>query len=148
MIKKIQTIGNLIALVNSSNTARGASMKEDNFRGLTRSMHLCVGSWVVFMINLLNLGLANGSTGVVKDIVYDSQTSAPGLPKYIWVDFREQCTGETFFPENDERRGWFPVHPVSQKNWTADKRKENGCSEHTRSMIPLKCSWGWTIWKC
>ena len=80
-------IVNPIALINSSNTSRGTSMSEDNFRGLIRSINLCVSSCVVFMINLLNLGLTHGSTDTVKDTVHDSETSAPSLPKCIWVDF-------------------------------------------------------------
>ena len=29
-----------------------------------------------------------------------------------------------FFPETDDRRGWFLVHLESQKNWTAYQRKK------------------------
>lgn len=139
--------GNLICLINSKNDGNAKKMREENFRGLVKSLHLCVGASIVLIINLLNIGLSNGSTGIVKDIVHEDGTTAPNLPKHAWVDFGEQCTGETFFPDNDERRGWFPVCPVETKYWTKNIRRDGGCEEHVRTILPIKLCWAWTIWK-
>ena len=31
--------------------------------------------------------------------------------------------------------------------WTPNARGQNGYAEHTRTILPLKLCWAWTIWK-
>ena len=52
---------------------------------------------------------------MVKDIVYDHDIPAPKLPKFVWVDFGEDYTGPSFFPNSPNRKGWFPIHLVTNK---------------------------------
>ena len=55
---------NPIALVESENASKGSSLSEDNFNGLTSSVHACAGSKVVLTKNYLQVGLSNGSAGI------------------------------------------------------------------------------------
>lgn len=95
----IKALGTPIALVESENTGRRNSMSEDHFNGLRSLVFLAVGSHVLHTENFLNLGLANGSTGIVKDLVYKRGTGTPGLPEFVWVYFGTQYTGPPFFDE-------------------------------------------------
>ena len=66
-------------------------------RSLETSLFLSVGSSVLLTNNICQLaGLCNRSTGIVKDIVYEENTSPSHLPKFIMVDFGSQYTGATF----------------------------------------------------
>ena len=102
--RRILSVGNPIALVESENTGRGSSLSEDNFNGLASSMHACVDAKVVLTKNYLQVGLSNGSTGIVRELFYDETKPAPGLPKLIFVDFGVEYTGDTFFTNNDSRK--------------------------------------------
>ena len=145
--RKILSVGNPIALVESENTGRGSSLSEDNFNGLASSMYVCVGAKVVLTKNYLQVGLSNGSTGIVTELFYDETKPAPGLPKLIFVDFGTEYAGDSFFPNNDSRKGWFPVYPVVNKCYTANRRGSDGYTENSRTMLPLKLCWAWTGWK-
>ena len=57
-------------------------MSRDNFRGLLAKLCLCVGSKVLLARNQLNIGLSNGSIGIVKDIAHNDTRSAPKLSKF------------------------------------------------------------------
>ena len=46
--------------------------------------------------------------------------------------------GPTFFPNDPNRRGWFPIHPVTNRSWTPSARGQNSYVEHIRTMLPLK----------
>ena len=120
--RKILSAGNPIALVESENTGRASNLSEDNFKGLPHSLYLCVGSKVVLTKNMLTVGLSNGSTGEVMEIFYHSNKPPPALPKFVFVDFKTQYTGPSFFPNDPSRRGWFPVHPVECKCFTPNQR--------------------------
>ena len=91
-------------------------------------------------------GLCNGATGVVVDIVYEVGATAPGLPRFVLVDFGENYRGPSFFPNDPARKGWVPVHPITATWWT-HSNSANGYEEHTRTQLPLKPCWAWTIWK-
>lgn len=67
--EKIIEVGNLIALIETENTRRSKTVREDNFRGLQSKLCLCIEEKIFLTINKLNIGLSNGSTGIAKDIV-------------------------------------------------------------------------------
>ena len=53
--------------------------------------------------NLHNINITNGSTGIVKVIKFspaelkpDGFLKGPCLPDYVWVDFANDYTGESF----------------------------------------------------
>jgi ATP-dependent exoDNAse (exonuclease V) alpha subunit len=103
----------------------------------------------MFVNNQLHkLNISNGSTGCVKyikfnnsDLKEDGSLKGPCLPEYVWVDFGEEYKGVTFFPNDPSRQGWVPVYPQTARHWSSST------AETTRTMVPLKLAWGWTIHK-
>ena len=98
-------MGNPIVLVEGKNIGRAASLSDDTFNGLASSMYICIGAKVVLTKNYLQVGLSNGSTGIVRELIYDADKPAPGLPKLVFVDFGAEYTDTLFFPNNEVRRG-------------------------------------------
>jgi Helitron helicase-like domain at N-terminus/PIF1-like helicase len=134
-----------IDAMNSS--ARARAMSSDRFMGLQNTMFFSIDSTVVLTWNLWpEMGLSNGSTGVVKEIEFRSlRVNIHDQPYCVWVDFSTQYIGPPFFNES-ERRGWVPIASTSASEYT---KKANSLDEttHTRTMVPLKLAWAWTIWK-
>ena len=96
--------------------------------------------------------MVNGSRGIVKDIVYEEGKSAPDLPTIVWTEI-DPCNGPSYFPEDDERKIWFPIIPVTH-TWHSERKGLRSSSidgidweENTRTMLPLRLSWALTIWK-
>lgn len=89
-------------------------------------------------------GLCNGATGIVKEIIYDDNNPAPGLCSCVIVDFGDTYVGEPFFDDDDSKKEWVPIFPTTAEWETVegDSRKT-----HARTMIPLRLSYAWTIWK-
>ena len=103
--RRITDLGTPIASIRASHTGRGGSAGREKARGLFASMYLAVGSKVQVNQNLATyVGICNGSTGIVKDIVYEEGVPPPGLPRFVIVDFGDQYMGESFFPDNPDRR--------------------------------------------
>jgi hypothetical protein len=143
MIKQVDMS---IALIEANHTGKSKSMPSSAFMGLQCFLYLCVFAKVVMTQNVCQpAGLCNGATGIVMDIIYNDGESPPSLPRYVWVDFDEKYIGPTFFPEDETRRGWVPVHPREVTEWTYSAR--DGRQEHTRTMLPLRLAWAWTCWK-
>ena len=119
------------------------------FGYLASALYVSVDSKVVMTSNICQpAGLCNGSVGIVKDIVYDLDKTAPSLPRFIWVDFGETYTGPSFFPDDQpDRKGWVPVHPTVATDWSASSSSRSGYTENTRTMLPLRLAWAWTVWK-
>ena len=68
-------------------------------------MYLYLGTKIVLTKNILNVGLSNGSTGIMKEIFYNVDKPAPGLPKLVFMDFDVEYTRDIFFPNNESRKG-------------------------------------------
>ena len=144
-LKRLKNLGVPIARIEAEHTGRGKSMSADTLSGLQLCLYLAIGAKVLLTWNLSQgAGLVNGSVGIVKDIIYDETNTnqkAGCLPDYVWVDFGKQYTGPSHFPNNPERRGWFPVRTLRASEYAAHEK------ESSRTMIPLRLSWAWTIWK-
>ena len=65
--RKILNIRNPIALIESENIGRASSISNEQFNSLSLSMYLYVGAKVVLTKNILNVGLSNSSTGIMKE---------------------------------------------------------------------------------
>ena len=63
-------------------------------------LFLAIGAKVVLEYNLCpEIGLANGCTGILKEIVYGNkdQIKPPSLLRYCWIEI-EEYRGYSFFP--------------------------------------------------
>jgi ATP-dependent exoDNAse (exonuclease V) alpha subunit len=137
-----------IALVEAGTTGH-SNLCENCFRGLEKQLFLAVVAKVFVTQNLCSkAGLVNGSNGIVKDIVYEEGATAPKLPKFVWVDFGEIYKGSSFFPNDKDgaRKGWVPIAPMTAKYFTYSSQKQDWL-EHTRTMLPLRLCYAWTVWK-
>ena len=105
--------------------------RNNRFNGLASSMYLCVGANAQLTLNYLNVGLSNSSTGNIKEIFYDKNYMVLELPRVVFVDFGVQYTGESFFPNDPSRRGWFLIYPVKNKCYISDKKSNDGFAEHS-----------------
>ena len=105
-----------------------------------------MGSKVSLTKNLKQAAnLVNGSTGIVKDIIYaENETQANNLPMYVIVDFGNMYTGQRFFGNDVEKRGWVTIKPTVAEFFSYGK---NSYEKQTREQIPLKLCWGMTVWK-
>ena len=72
-----------------STPAGARKMSPARFQRMRNIFHLSVESLVFFTSNLCtSADLANGSTGVVKDLVYNGPAESQALlPKKVWVGF-------------------------------------------------------------
>jgi hypothetical protein len=137
--KRLCSLDEPIALIEAEHTGESKSMSDDGFRGMRSFLFLAVFARVVMTSKNVcqPAGMVNGSVGEVKDIIYDDDT-------FVWLDFGCAYTGPSFFPNDDERKGWVPVHPYTE--WRKANNTE-GYSEHTRRQMPLRLAWAWTAWK-
>ena len=101
-------------------------------------MYICVGAKVVLTKNYLQVGLSNGSMGIVRELIYDADKPAPGLPKLVFVDFGAEYTGNSFFTNDETRKGRFLIYLVMNKCYTVNRRGSDGYAENSRTMLPLK----------
>eukprot|EP00957_Ditylum_brightwellii_P012428 938984-Ditylum_brightwellii.AAC.1 len=62
------------------------------------------------------------------------------------VDLGSQYTDTTFFPDDETRRVWVPIHPITA-TWYTLNRTPGQYDEHTHTMLPLRLARAWTIWK-
>jgi ATP-dependent exoDNAse (exonuclease V) alpha subunit len=139
-----------VCKIQATHTGSGWNrVSSKNFQGLEHTLYLAIGARVMFSNNTLHkLNINNGTTGTLKfikfndsDLNLDGSLKSPCLPEYVWVDFGEDYSGTTFFPNDPSRRGWVPVYPRTTRYWCTSTE------EATRTMLPLKLAWGWTIHK-
>jgi hypothetical protein len=144
--KMLKKLDRPIALIEAEHTGNSKAMSSSSFMGLHTFLFLSVFAKIVMTSNVCQpAGLCNGATGIVMDIVYEEGQSAPKLPKFVWVNFGAKYKGPSFLPDDESRKGWVPVHPFTATEWT--HTSSGGYQEHSRTMLPLRLAWAWTVWK-
>ena len=110
-------------------------ISSDDMSGLEPVVFLAKGARVMLTMNLWsNVGLCNGATGTVVDIVYQNNHQPPDLPIAVIVKF-ENYRGPVF---NENQPLCIPVYPI-----TVSSQAEVGF--HERQQLPLRLAWALTI---
>jgi hypothetical protein len=93
----ITKLGKATISIQASHAGCGKKLSEEYARGLLDSTYLAVGAKIVVMQNIATyVGIYNGSTGIVKGIVYAKGVLAPSLPRFVIVDFGDMNTEPPF----------------------------------------------------
>ena len=148
-IECLQRNGNPIVRIDALHTGAGKRASSQQARNLESKAYLCRDAFVLLTQNIWqSAGLCNGATGKVIDFVFSIECPPPGLPEYIIVDFGENYSGPPIFGENENRKGWFPIFPECATWESSTNQSDSGSRTDSRTMIPLKLCYAWTIWKC
>jgi ATP-dependent DNA helicase PIF1 len=105
--------------------------------GLEPVVFLAKGARVMLTMNLWSsVGLCNGATGTVVDIIYHNNHQPPDLPIAVMVEF-ENYRGPLF---EQNQPLCIPICPI-----TVTSHTEVGL--HERQQVPLRLAWALTIHK-
>ncbi len=127
-----------IAHINARHSsALAKKISSDDMSGLEPVVFLAKGARVMLTMNLwASVGLCNGATGTVFDIIYQSNHQPPDLPIAVIVQF-ENYRGPVF---NENQPLCIPICPI-----TVASQTETGF--HERQQLPLRLAWALTIHK-
>ena len=127
-----------IAHINARHSSELAKkISSDDMSGLEPVVFLAKGARVMLTINLWSsVGLCNGATGTVVDIIYQNNHQPPDLPIAVIVEF-ENYRGPVF---NENQPLCIPICPI-----TVTSQTEIGF--HERQQLPLRLAWALTIHK-
>ena len=130
-----------IALVEAKHDSNRSKLKStESTRKLSSRLYLTRGSKIMLSWNVcLSVGLVNGATGVIIDLIYENGENAPNLPYAIIFQFNEYKGPPFFSGEGKEK--WVPILAEEYK-W-GDSNKE----EHYRIQFPICLAWALTLWK-
>ena len=118
-------------------SALAKKMSSDDMSGLESVVFVAKGARVMLTMNLWSsVGLCNGATGTVVDIIYQNNHQPPDLPIAVIVEF-ENYRGPVFI-ENQPL--CIPICPI-----TVTSQAEVGF--HERQQLPLRLAWALTIHK-
>ena len=79
----VQNLGIPIALVEAKNTGSANKITEEQYSRLSLKIYLSMGSKIILMWNILNVGLSNRSVRIVKDMVCIDRSLLPTLPIFV-----------------------------------------------------------------
>lgn len=113
-----------------------AKISPQEMCGLQPILLISKGSYIMLTVNLWpSVGLCNGSTGQVLDIIYKSNHQPPDLPIAVVVKFNDYIG-----PSISGTPSLVPIVPITMF-------VHNGNSIHERQQLPLKLAWALTIHK-
>ena len=127
-----------IAHINARHSsALAKKISSDDMSGLEPIVFLAKGARVMLTMNLWSsVGLCNGATGTVVDIIYQNNHQPPYLPIAVIVEF-ENYRGPVF---NENQPFCIPIIPITVTSQT-------GIGFHERQQLPLRLAWALTIHK-
>ena len=126
-----------VAIIHGRHSSKKAKfISSQEMLGLEAVLYICKGARVMLTMNLWpQVGLCNGTTGVVVDIIYAGNHQPPDLPIAVIVKF-DNYTGPSISAIPD----CVPIPPITAS--------VNACnSVHERQQIPLRLAWALTIHK-
>lgn len=120
---------------HSSATAK--NLPSDEMSGLEPTIYLAKGAKVMLTLNLwASVGLCNGATGTVVDIIYAANNQPPDLPIAVIVRF-DDYRGPSI---SEDLPSCVPICPI-----TASSQSIEGF--HERQQLPLRLAYALTIHK-
>jgi hypothetical protein len=116
-----------------------AARSAESTQRLPPFLYLALDAKIMLFTNTwTKKGLVNGSTGVIKDFLYEDGKMAPMLPYAIVIDFEEYC-GPPFF-SCPGKKTWVPLL-TEEVSWDDDS------GEHYRRSFPIGLAYALTAWK-
>ncbi|XP_068723547.1 ATP-dependent DNA helicase pif1-like [Montipora capricornis] len=113
----------------------GKNISAQQMLGLQPKLLVAKGARVMLTMNLWpSVGLCNGSTGSVVDIIYEPNTQPPSLPLAVIVKF-DAFSGPSF---TNNKPSCVPIPPITAT-------VECGNVVHERQQLPLTLAWALTI---
>ena len=136
--EQLTRLGLPIAHINARHSSAVAKkISSDDMSGLEPVVFLAKGARVMLIMNLWScVGLCNGATGTVVDIIYQNNYQPPDLPIAVMVKF-ENYRGPAFI---ESKPLCIPICPI-----TVSSQTEIGI--HERQQLPLRLAWALTIHK-
>ena len=136
---KLQELHQPIAKISARHSSTyAAKLDSDEMSVLESCIFVAKEAKVMLTMNLwTDVGLCNGSTGQVVDIIYGSNNNPPDLPITVIVQFDEH-SGPSFL--GDQYPRCVPICPITASIHVGE-------TVHERQQLPLRLSWTMTIHK-
>ena len=136
--EKLSKLHQPIARINARHSSEASKKTSpDEMSGLEPVIFLAKGALVMLTMNLwTDVGLCNGATGTVLDLIYAPNQQPPDLPIAVIIKF-DQYTGPSI--RNDIPQ-CVPICPITVTSDTLT-------GFHERQQLPLKLAWAITIHK-
>jgi len=139
-IKALRNLNTPIVQIKAEHDPHSGSRNRssDTTNHLPALLYLARGAKVMLLQNVSVLnGLVNGSSGIVKDFLYHSNSKAPNRPYAIIIEF-EDYKGPAFFSSMGQEK-WVPLR--------SDRYAWGEKSEHYRISFPITLRYAITAWK-
>lgn len=127
-----------VAHINARHSSSVAkNLPFDEFSGLQPTVFLAKGAKVMLTMNLwANVGLCNGATGTIIDIIFENNHQPPDLPIAVIVQF-DDYRGPSI---TDILPSCVPIYPVTVTAQSLD-------GFHERQQLPLRLAYALTMHK-
>ena len=137
--EQLTKLQHTVANINACHSSAAAkSLTSDNMSGLESTIFLAKGAKVMLTMNLwANVGLCNGASGTVVDIIYEVNHQPPDLPIAVIVHF-DDYRGPSI---SDTLPSCVPICPITVSAQSIDN------VQLERQQLPLRLAYALTIHK-
>lgn len=134
-LSRLERLGRPVARIPARHNNDTAAVASDAAAGgLSKTLHLSVGSRVMLRANLwTQAGLVNGASGTVAGIVYSEGSRPPDVPPAVIMVKFDRYTGPALAAD-----GSVPIGTI-MRSW------KDGQTTCTREQFPLTLAWGCTV---